>query len=547
MGTCYKEMDDGTPHCSGGCKYWSARNRIPERDLLTTFVILACGFTSIAIKASDLRWLIASAHLNFSLPNLLSDASITLSLLANTSATLFTVHILWSVDHVFCMNYWSKHSLGCIRGLERNLGFTTNLLKFSNTNFFSGSLRGPSRPSLMKTRGKNLGSGKAGNMSSVVDTASSSQFAASREDMARGSTDTDSDALGTLSSVEELRDAEGEYAVPSAGLSAELPRVVRRPAPSPAGPTAKRAKQRVDQDLTPGDVDRLMHSAASGIFPLGSGGEYMRPSEPPPSQSPPRVLHRSRQRSASADPYRRESPDRIPSPFAHEDDGHSLTMTDDQLVRILQAYGLSVSRREVMRHLLRVNERAQGAGVSGPSSSGEQPLPGTPRGDATHTQPQPEAPPALPGAVAPSPLLTTQGPALVPDQPAAPVPGAGACTPRPPLRVPAAPSLPRAVLPAPSLRSQPPTVRPPSPAPVFLAARPPSPVFLVQPPQDPFLAPGWWPHLSCRSARFSVWSQLPGWWPHRLRHRAPFRAWTRPPLQAGTPWGHLSSFNRREP
>ncbi|KAG6874632.1 hypothetical protein C0992_007175 [Termitomyces sp. T32_za158] len=149
----------------------------------------------------------------------------------------------------------------------------------------------------------------------------------------------------------------------------------RRMAASPAGPTPKRPRRqpRTELDpigetsLQPADVDRYLWEASRGepATDIGRDPAYMRPnisqaqhanpaglaqqvaplSHQPEQPQGVRPASRSRRRSSSVDTFRGASPGHIPSPFAHAEDRHALTMFDHQLVRILQLYGLNVSRQ----------------------------------------------------------------------------------------------------------------------------------------------------------------------------------------------------------
>ncbi|KAG6886621.1 hypothetical protein C0992_003150 [Termitomyces sp. T32_za158] len=150
----------------------------------------------------------------------------------------------------------------------------------------------------------------------------------------------------------------------------------RRPTSSPAGPPPKRAKQAnssraaVDNiPLTPGDVDQLLRATVAKGAP--GNAAHMRPGVADVCPTAPESLPPS-----APVPTPDLAPDRIPSPFAVADDFHALTMSDQQLVHILQAYGLNVSRRDVLRHLYQVHARETGAlaSESGTSFPGTMPL-----------------------------------------------------------------------------------------------------------------------------------------------------------------------------
>ncbi|KAG6896699.1 hypothetical protein C0992_006637 [Termitomyces sp. T32_za158] len=63
--------------------------------VLLVFASTACGFARLAILASDFRWFIAFTNLRLSLGDVLLTASLALSFLANTFATLSILHTLW--------------------------------------------------------------------------------------------------------------------------------------------------------------------------------------------------------------------------------------------------------------------------------------------------------------------------------------------------------------------------------------------------------------------------------------------------------------------
>ncbi|KAG6889355.1 hypothetical protein C0992_005583 [Termitomyces sp. T32_za158] len=101
-----------------------------------------------------------------------------------------------------------------------------------------------------------------------------------------------------------------------------------------------------EEPLSLSDVDQLLQGpqasarlgldAASGILGIStSGRKYMRSGEalgsswasPPRSPSLPVAPCWTRQRSTLLDPYQRETPDRIPTPLAHENDVHAITLS----------------------------------------------------------------------------------------------------------------------------------------------------------------------------------------------------------------------------
>ncbi|KAG6872034.1 hypothetical protein C0995_013726 [Termitomyces sp. Mi166 len=92
---------------------WRAWVIVQKRWMMAFPILLvvastACGFTYLGIVSSNFRWFIAFLNLNLSLVNIMLDASLILSFLANTFATLLIVHTLW-------LNLRSRKALGLHR------------------------------------------------------------------------------------------------------------------------------------------------------------------------------------------------------------------------------------------------------------------------------------------------------------------------------------------------------------------------------------------------------------------------------------------------
>ncbi|KAH0583287.1 hypothetical protein H2248_011161 [Termitomyces sp. 'cryptogamus'] len=79
---------------------WRAWVLVPKRWMMALPIVLVvgstvCGFTYVAFFSSNFRWFIASINVNMSPVHLMRDASLALSFLANTCATLLIAHTLW--------------------------------------------------------------------------------------------------------------------------------------------------------------------------------------------------------------------------------------------------------------------------------------------------------------------------------------------------------------------------------------------------------------------------------------------------------------------
>ncbi|KAH0583286.1 hypothetical protein H2248_011160 [Termitomyces sp. 'cryptogamus'] len=90
---------------------WRAWVLVPRRWIMAPPILLvvgstACAFAYVAIESTNFRWYIVHTNIKLSLVDLMMDASLALSFLANTWTTLLITHTLW-----LHMRFWKTLKL----------------------------------------------------------------------------------------------------------------------------------------------------------------------------------------------------------------------------------------------------------------------------------------------------------------------------------------------------------------------------------------------------------------------------------------------------